>query len=333
MRMREAVVVGSGVSGLTAAVVLQEAGWETRVVTRELPEATTSAVAAAVWQPYLAAPEEKVLAWSRRSLEVFGELARDPASGVVFRPSVLLTVEPEPAPGWVRLVPGHRRARPDELPADYGAGWVVRVPVVASPRYLPYLVARLERAGGRLERRPQGVSDLAELAAPGRLVVHCAGLGARELAADPAVQPIRGQVARVTDPGLDRCLVDDEGPRAVAYVIPRGEDCILGTSTEPGVESRQPDPATEADILRRCRELEPRLEGARVLEAKVGLRPGRPEVRVESEETPAGPLIHDYGHGGSGYTLSWGCAEEVLSLATAIRSRRETAGGPQAPGS
>jgi D-amino-acid oxidase len=53
-----------------------------------------------------------------------------------------------------------------------------------------------------------------------------------------------------------------------------------------------------------------------VLEQRVGLRPGRPEVRLDVEHpVPGCTVIHNYGHGGSGFTLAWGCAEEVLRLA------------------
>jgi D-amino-acid oxidase len=43
---------------------------------------------------------------------------------------------------------------------------------------------------------------------------------------------------------------------------------------------------------------------------RVGLRPVRPAVRLERE----GRVIHCYGQGGAGVTLSWGCAEEVREL-------------------
>ncbi|HMC79917.1 MAG TPA: FAD-dependent oxidoreductase, partial [Acidimicrobiia bacterium] len=46
---------------------------------------------------------------------------------------------------------------------------------------------------------------------------------------------------------------------------------------------------------------------------RVGLRPFRRDsVRLERE--PGARVIHNYGHGGSGVTLSWGCAEEVSAL-------------------
>jgi D-amino-acid oxidase len=50
----------------------------------------------------------------------------------------------------------------------------------------------------------------------------------------------------------------------------------------------------------------------------VGLRPARSEVRLEATTLADGrPLVHNYGHGGSGFTLSWGCADEVARLVLA----------------
>ena len=54
-----------------------------------------------------------------------------------------------------------------------------------------------------------------------------------------------------------------------------------------------------------------------VLRERVGLRPFRKSgVRLEKEKLGDGrTVIHNYGHGGSGFTLSWGCAEEVVEVA------------------
>jgi D-amino-acid oxidase len=80
------------------------------------------------------------------------------------------------------------------------------------------------------------------------------------------------------------------------------------------------DPGTAQAILARCVALEPDLADARVLSHAVGLRPGRPEPRLETERRDGGVVVHNYGHGGGGVTLSWGCAEEVVRhVAAAVR--------------
>jgi D-amino-acid oxidase len=87
--------------------------------------------------------------------------------------------------------------------------------------------------------------------------------------------------------------------------VRRTEDCILGGTAEEGEWDIEPDPDIAAGILRRCVALEPRLAETVVLEHRVGLRPGRPEVRLKRENLGNGaPCIHNYGHGGSGVTLS-----------------------------
>lgn len=304
------LVVGAGVTGLTCGVRLAEDGYDVHVLARELPLETTSAVAAALWYPYRISPAERVLAWSARSLEVFRELARiEPESGVTLREGDELLVEPAPEPGWSTLVGSFRRlAQP---PAPYRDGWTFEAPVVEMPRYLRWLQGRLDRAGGTLTR-------MALVALPDQadLVVNCTGLGARGLAGDNTLSPVRGQVLRVAQVGVERWLLD---PTGLTYVVPRGDDVIVGGTEIEGEWDKRPDPLAAQQILARATALVPALGSARVLGHRVGLRPGRPAVRLEATIGPSGrPIIHCYGHGGAGVTVSWGCAEEISGLAAQV---------------
>jgi D-amino-acid oxidase len=311
----EAVVVGCGVIGLTAAITLREAGFDARIVTAELPAATTSSVAAAIWYPYKAYPEDRILSWGRKAYAVFAGLSRLPESGVLMREGAEIWNKKVPDPWWSEAVPHVRRCTEDELPPGYLDGHAFVVPIVEMPVYLSYLMDRFAAAGGTVRRR--ALSSLDEVAAEADAIVNCAGLGARELVGDPSMQPIRGQIVRVSNPGLTRFTLDEDNPDGVTYIVPRSDDCILGGSADDDQWTLEPDPQTATGILDRCTRLEPRLARAEILEHKVGLRPGRPAIRLEREDGPADvPIIHTYGHGGSGITLSWGCAEEVLSLLT-----------------
>jgi D-amino-acid oxidase len=90
----DVTVVGAGVSGLTCAVRLLQAGHQVRVVPRNPPSGTTSAVAAALWYPYLAEPRHRVTAWAVGTLPVLTPLAGDAAAGVRLRRGVELLREP-----------------------------------------------------------------------------------------------------------------------------------------------------------------------------------------------------------------------------------------------
>jgi D-amino-acid oxidase len=303
--MARVLVVGAGVTGLSCAVRLLERGHEVGVVARDLPLETTSAVAAALWYPYLAHPPERVSAWAHTTYAELARLAADPQTGVDLRPGTEVLRRAAPLPDWLAAVRG---ARPTtDVPAGYAAGWTFVAPVVEMPVYLRWLAGRVEAGGGTLTRMA-----LAALPDRAEVVVDAAGLGARLLAHDPEVVPVRGQVLYVEQVGLDRWWLDDSGP---TYVIPRSEDVVVGGTEDHGHWDRTPDPRVADVVLRRAVALVPELRGARVLGHRVGLRPARPAVRLEEVATPGGTrVVHCYGHGGAGVTLSWGCADEVAAL-------------------
>jgi D-amino-acid oxidase len=300
------IVVGAGVVGLSCAVRLLEAGHRVDVVARDLPRETTSAVAAAIWYPYRALPQDRVTAWAAASYAVFAALAApeeyggSPEVGVRMVPGTELFTSPQVDPWWSSAVPRLDRVR--DLPAGFVDGWSFTTPVIEMPVYLSWLTTRIEELGGTLTRL-----NLRALPAGADLVVNCSGLGARLLGEDRSVVPVRGQVVYVEQVGVDRWWLDPAGP---TYVVPRGREIVVGGTDEEGDWSRTPSPETAAEILQRATRLVPELRDARVLRHKVGLRPVRPAVRLERE----GHVVHCYGHGGAGVTLSWGCAEDVAAL-------------------
>jgi D-amino-acid oxidase len=316
------IVVGAGVLGLTCGVRLAESGHDVHVLARDLPLETTSAVAAAWWYPYRAAPLDRVEAWAARSYDVFGELSRQPDTGVVMRQSTELHRSPLPDPWWVDAVPELiRLANP---PEGYAHGWSFVAPVVEMPVYLPLLAARLAAAGGTLTRMALGGLP----AAADAVVVNCAGLANRTLIGDHALYPVRGQVVRVRQVGVDRVWLDATGDH-VTYVVPRSDDIVVGGSDGVGQWDLRPDPELAESILRRATRLVPELADAEVLGHRVGLRPCRDAVRLEVEErAEAGPVVHCYGHGGAGVTMSWGCADEVAQLVEQVSGGHRGAASP-----
>lgn len=294
-------MVGAGVVGLTTAACLQEAGHRVRVVSAERPERTTSAAAGAVWYPFSVGPPDAVSRWARATRAWLVELCRTvPEAGVD-----MLTVRECAAdarrPWWadavepVRLVHGAQ-------PSGARLAWEFEAPRVEPALHLGWLESRLERPIeiARVER----LEDV-----PGDTVVNCTGIGARRLAGDEALRALLGQTVLVEPGEVDpRQMYGDERDLSrMFYVIPRRAEVVVGGCAIPfdGDVPPLPDPALRAAMLERAR-----AAGFRhgpVLRDAVGLRPVRPEVRVERE----GRIIHHYGHGGAGYTLARGSAMEV----------------------
>lgn len=148
------------------------------------------------------------------------------------------------------------------------------------------------------------------------VVVNCTGLDSLDLVPDRSVRPVRGQLVVVENPGITTWLTSvDHSADTSTYFFPQPGGLILGGTAEENAWSMTPDPATAEAIIARCAAFRPEIAEARVLEHRVGLRPTRPAVRLEREVLRGGRvLVHNYGHGGAGITVAWGCAREAADL-------------------
>jgi D-amino-acid oxidase len=314
-----AAIIGAGVSGLTCGVLFAEREWNVTIFADETGQQTTSGAAAAVWFPYDAEPADKVIPWSLASYENFRELARDSRSGVSMIELCQFTRTGEiPIPDWAKnlgarpLFPQVGAIDPIARPSAFATGFALTVPLIDTTIYLDYLTNRFSNAGGTIQSAH--ISKVEEIPRDFDLIVNCAGIGARELVHDSELEPHRGQVAIVPKLDLAQAIVCDDAP--LMYAIPRAHDCVFG-GTNSISDNREPSFADTHAIVSECSRVLG-IEAPPVIAVKVGLRPFRKSgVRLESEKLGDGrTVIHNYGHGGAGFTLSWACAEEVWTLAS-----------------
>ncbi len=319
----DVLVIGAGVIGLTTAICLAEAGITVLVMSAEQPRQTTSAAAGALWGPHLVGKDERIGRWAEVTRDRLDEL-RAPRIGASALAGVVRRVEgvaasatPDSEPPEYAAAGSLTPCRPDEVPAGYATAWRLTAPLIAMPGYLDYLSERLTRAGGTVAVGPRlrTLADARSAAPETRVIVNCTGYGARDLVPDPDVTAVRGQAVVVRNPGITEFFVGSGAAGwPLTYLFPHDEVVLLGGTEEKGSASREPDPGTAERIVEACAVIRPELRGAAVLEHRVGLRPVRPLVRLEAETGDGVTVVHSYGHGGAGVTLSWGCAEDATQL-------------------
>jgi D-amino-acid oxidase len=316
--MRSIAVAGAGVSGLTSAIALIEAGH--RVTVLSSPRAhCASPAAAAIWFLYdvnenvTGDQREKAETWAITTYQALGPLAAVEATGVRMVEFRVVSHEKGPAtpPRWTAHCEP-RSLRSDDLLGVYESGYAITVPLMNTDVYLHYLAGRFRSSGGIINDTVEPLASLTAVPSGYDLIINCTGTGARELANDSAVEPHRGQTVLVDRPPFDWAIVCE---KHLMYVVPRFSDCVLGGTSRVSDDVRSNDGDSDR-IRRRCAAVL-NVDTFAIRGVKVGLRPFRHGgIRLEPERVADGrTVIHNYGHGGSGFTVSWGCAEEVVRLA------------------
>ena len=308
-------VVGQGVIGLTCAMRLQEKNYNITLFSKDSFEHTNSMAAGAYWWPHKAYPKEKISRWALQTYNYYAELCSVSGTGISLKKHLRFCVDPDENSYARRLV----KEWQDIDGSDYGIAchnaFAANLPVIDVPLYMIYLKHSLKSKGVRFIQKE--LKSPRELFPEFDLVVNCTGVDARHFVEDESVFPIAGQLVRISQPeGLKQSTRLFQQNTDATLILPRTHDVVLGGTARNNDWNRTPAPEDTQQIFNRCSELVPEIKTATVLGSSVGLRPGRHEVRLEQEETVKGqPIIHNYGHGGSGFTVAWGCAGDVFDLA------------------
>ena len=246
-----AAVIGAGVMGLTTARLLQEAGVTVTIYTAALPPDTTSAAAGGQVSPFghfedeLVTPEWRTqfaaamaYSWAR-----FQQMVGD-QYGIRWLPTYEETRRSQPADAE-RFLPDWRLLAPAEHPFPVDSMVRYRTLYVETPRFLAQLTADFLSAGGKM--RVRRFASLAELATlPETQLFNCTGIGARELAGDEEMIPVRGQLA-VLKPQHE---VQYAFAGRAGYMFPRNDGVLLGGTFERGEWDATPQAEDIARIVR-----------------------------------------------------------------------------------
>jgi D-amino-acid oxidase len=311
-------VIGNGVNGLSCSYELADRH-EVTVFHEQALSETTSATATAIWHVYLVDPNDaQNLAWSEQTLNRLIVLSKDPATSIELCVGVELFREGEAArPSWADIAANFELLPEDEIAKYPGRTWGYRIaaPTANMAKYLPWLHEKCVSSGVKFVK--ETVTSLDDLLTSFDAVVNCAGLHAAKLTQDDELFPMKGQyIAYKQGPDSPTEYIgDDQHPDGMAYLIPRDGELLIGGTEEPG-EYTTDFTADRQNLIERAGLFTTydltKLEEIGVV---VGLRPCRTSKHVRFGPDPDEPrVLHNYGHGGSGFSLAWGCAASIVEL-------------------
>ena len=311
---RKLAVVGHGIIGLTTSIRLLQQGHAVDIFSRDPFSQTTSMAAGAYWWPHKAYPQHRVAQWARTTLKEYLVATHNAIPGIFLQEHLRFCIAPDDSSYALEILENWQEIDGALHGIMCDNAYRMELPVIDVPIYMNYLRNLAISAGAHTYIKQ--INSLITQFGDYDLVVNCSGLGARELALDDLMFPIRGQIVRVSlqkrQSHSTRLIQNADH---FTLVLPRTNDCILGGTAQVGDWSLDIRENEIHQILNRCAKLNPEFGNCQILGASVGLRPGREEVRLELElSNDSLPIIHNYGHGGGGFTTCWGCAEDVVRI-------------------
>ncbi|KAK8862027.1 nucleotide-binding domain-containing protein [Apiospora arundinis] len=231
-----------------------------------------------------------------------------------------------------------------DVDPSYGAvdAYEVIAPIIDTDKAMDWLMQLVEGKGANLVTETIG-DDLLDIEPQllerfdADVIINCTGLQGQVLAGDDSVYPIRGGLIRVINDGSDFPKVEAaltitadavHDSNEIIFLVPRNDNILLiGGIAEP--HKWDLDLTLDSPIIqrmrRRCEAFLPCLKNAKVdpdYPLAQGLRPFRGNnVRVERELRNANSrIVHSYGQGGAGWSLSFGCAQDVVMLVDEVLS-------------
>ncbi|CEJ53846.1 hypothetical protein PMG11_00186 [Penicillium brasilianum] len=349
------VVVGAGVTGLTTALLLSKTpANKVTVIAKHMPGdydiEYASPWAGASYMPFGKKGSDHA-EWERATWPALRDLAEhQPESGIHFQDITIhnrlkdqntatgqWSAELTSANPWFKdFVLNFQNLPRDQLPPGIDNAQRFTSVCINTAIYLPWLVSQCMKNGCVFKRAVlKHISEAAETHHSGKkanVVVNCTGLASRTLGgvADDQVYPVRGQIMIVrNDPGsMTSISGSDDGGDEVSYIFPRaaGGGTVIGGTYQKNNWDPLPDPNFANRIMQRALKLDPRLvkegqgvEGLDIVRHGVGLRPARTDgPRIEKDQVDGVKVVHNYGHGGFGYQVSFSCAEKAVGLVNEI---------------